>query len=131
MFTASLNATQFIGNLTADPRFPSDSIASFQVALSERAKDDAGNWGEAPPTVISVTCFDKTASRVRTDCHRGTKVAIHGRLKTDRWKDKDGNERQQLTVVAEQVWALAKFKPRDGGADGAEHAFADDAPSRF
>jgi single-strand DNA-binding protein len=58
---------------------------------------------------------------------KGRLVAVDGRLEARKWTDKDGNNRETIEVVAENVNGLDR--PRDGDSQAPATAAATPAPA--
>lgn len=109
-----VNKIIIIGNLGRDPevRFAQNGMAicKLSVAVTERVKDgdawkDATEW-------MRVTVFGKTAENAGQYLQKGRQIYVEGRLKTEKYKDKDGVEKTSTEVVANVVQFLG------GGGDG-------------
>ena len=100
------NHVTITGNLTRDPelRFTASGLATLTVgvAYNRRVKDDAGQWGDGPPSFFNVTCWRELAENVAESCHRGDKVTVSGRLEQRSW-EKDGEKKSSVDVVADDV----------------------------
>lgn len=113
---ASLNRVQVIGNLGQAPekKFTSTgkSVTSFSVAVNNSWKDAQGNRQQATEWV---TCeaWGGVGEFVATYLDKGSSVYLEGRLKTDRYDDKDGNPRSFTKVVVTTLQSLDK---REGSA---------------
>lgn len=132
---SGVNRVIIIGNLGRDPevRYAQSgmAIAKLSVAVTERVKDgdawkDATEW-------FRVTLFGKTAENAAQYLEKGRQVYVEGRLKTDKYKDKDGIERTSVEVVANTIQFLgggAGKGPRvevpAGEAPPAKDGFVDD-----
>lgn len=105
-----LNLCQFIGRLGKDPEMrhmPSgDAIASFSLAVGSNWKDR--NSGERVESTewINVTMFGKVAEIAGEFLVKGKQVYISGRLKTEKWQDKEGNDKYTTKVIADQLQLL-------------------------
>ena len=114
MAVRKMNVVAILGNLTSDPRYRNAGatpFVNFQVALNERTKGADGVWKDDDPTLISVNCFGNQAENVNKLCHKGTLVAVTGRLKQERWTDKQNVPQTRLVVVANEVAALDRLRP--------------------
>lgn len=111
----SVNKVILIGNLGADPESRSTNsggtVASLRIATSERKKDADGEWVEHTEW-HRVVCFGRTAENVVQYKRKGDPLYIEGRLRTNKWQDKDGVDRYTTEVVADNVVYLAS---RNGG----------------
>ena len=77
-------------------------FASFRLACTPRVRRN-GEWLDGETTWIGVTCSRALADNVRTSLHKGDPVIVVGRLRTQRWADKDGELHERLTLAAEAV----------------------------
>jgi single-strand DNA-binding protein len=138
---AGINKVILVGNLGRDPevRYAQSGMAicKLSVAVTERVKDgdawkDATEW-------FRVTVFGKTAENAGQYLQKGRQVYVEGRLKTDKYKDKEGIERTSIEVIANTLQYLggqgggAGGGRRDGGAPPARSGGGggggeDDAP---
>ena len=101
------NSVSISGNLTRDPELRETrggtQALSLGVAVSERVRDPAtGEWADRPNYVDCVV-FGNRAAALSRILRKGAKVALHGRLRQDRWTDADGRGRSRLEVVADEV----------------------------
>lgn len=113
------------GNVGGDVRYRTvegyGGVASFQLATTPRIRRD-GEWGDGETTWFRVTCWRQLAERVRDSLHRGDAVVVVGRLRTERWADEHGNQREGLLIEAATVGhdlrrGVARFTRAGRGAD--------------
>lgn len=103
----AVNSVSITGNLTRDPELKATAggtgVLSMGVAVNERRKDPAtGEWGDCPNYVDCVV-FGNRAEALARILAKGAKVAVHGRLRQDRWQDQYGRNRSRIEVVADEV----------------------------
>lgn len=112
----NMNRVVITGNLTRDPEYkePRDGlqIANLRVAVNEREKKGDGTWGERA-NYFDVTCFGAQARNVNQYLKKGSALAIDGRLRWRDWEDGEGNKRQAVSIVADNVQFLGE--PKGGG----------------
>lgn len=78
--------------------------ARFRAVSKERKRDPQGKWVDGDETFFSVVVFGKPAEMLaESDPAKGTRLLIDGTAKMESWTDKNGNERQTLSVVASNV----------------------------
>lgn len=110
-----LNKSMIIGNLTKDVSLrytqSGSAVASFAVATSEKYKDKDGNQVENTE-YHSVTAWNKLAEICSEFLHKGSKVYIEGKLKTDKYTDQNGVEKYSTKIVASDMKLLS---PRSQG----------------
>lgn len=102
-----INSVSITGNLTRAPELRATQggtqVLGLGVAVNERRKDPAtGEWGDYPSFVDCVV-FGNRAEALARILAKGSKVAVHGRLRQDRWQDQDGRNRSRIEVVADEV----------------------------
>jgi single-strand DNA-binding protein len=102
---ASHNSVTLMGNLTRDPELrhtPNGmSVASFGLAINRQTK------GGEEVTFVDITVWDKQAETAAQFLKKGRLVLIEGRLRQEKWEDKNGGgTRSKLVVVAERVTFL-------------------------
>jgi single-strand DNA-binding protein len=134
---AGINKVILIGNLGKDPevRYAQSGMAicKLRLAVTERVKDGAEGWKDATEW-FTVTVFGKTAENAGQYLQKGRQVYVEGRLKTDKYKDKEGIERTSIEVIANTLQYLggqgggAGAGRRDGGAPAPRSGGEDDAP---
>lgn len=114
---ASLNKVILIGNLGKDPEMrymPSGgAVAGISIATTENWKDK--QTGEAKSTTEwhSVTFFNRLAEIAGEYLKKGSKIYLEGRLKTEKWKDKQGNDRYTTKIIGSSLLMLdTKNKPQ-------------------
>lgn len=117
-----VNKVIIIGNLGRDPevRYSQSGMAicKLSVAVTERVKDgdawkDATEW-------FRVTVFGKTAENAGQYLQKGRQVYVEGRLKTDKYKDKDGVEKTSVEVIANTLQFIGGGGGGPRGAGGGE-----------
>ncbi len=108
-----VNKVTLLGNLGKDPKIHSTDtnkvIATLSLATTESYKDKAGEWVEQTQWHY-ITLFNRLAEIARDYLKKGAKVYIEGRLKTQKWKDKEGNEQTTLAIIANELQMLTKGK---------------------
>ena len=115
-----INKVILVGNLGRDPEVKTSqgggSVCRLSVATTERQKDRDGNW-EDHTEWHTVVCFGNTADNVGRFLKKGRQVYVEGKLRTNKWKDKDGNDRYTTEVVAFDVKFLGGGGQGEGGND--------------
>lgn len=123
-----INSVTIVGNLTRDPELrglPSGgSVCTLRVAVNERRKDQAGQWTDAP-NFFNVTIFGNSADNASKFLAKGRQVAVDGRLRWREWQDKDGNKRESIEIVAQDVQFIGG-RDGEGGGGGAPAQQSDD-----
>ena len=79
-----------------------DPICSIRLAVSSRARDEGGNWGDRS-NYFDVTVFGRQAETASTYLAKGRRIGVDGRLSWREWQAQDGTKRQSVEVVADNV----------------------------
>jgi single-strand DNA-binding protein len=138
---AGINKIILVGNLGKDPevRYAQSGMAvcKLRLAVTERVKDGAEGWKDATEW-FTITLFGKTAENAGQYLQKGRQVYVEGRLKSDKYKDKEGVERTSVEVIANTLQYLGSGsgqkgktpstdgEPVDGTAPSAADGFVDD-----
>lgn len=112
-----MNKVFLIGRLTRDPelRYTSSNIAvaTFSIAVDRNFSNAAG---EREADFINIVVWRKQAENVKNYMHKGSQVAIDGRIQTRSYDDTDGKKRYVTEVVADNVQFLDSKGSRDASA---------------
>lgn len=110
----NLNRAMIIGNATRDAEIRTTpngkSVASFAVATNRRYTDASGEQVDETE-FHEIVAWGKLAEIAEKIIHKGNKVYVEGRLKTNRWNGQDGNKRERAEIIAENIINLS---PRSG-----------------
>ncbi len=129
-----MNKVLLIGNLTADPESVNTasgtSLCRFSIAVNRR---NAGPQDERTADFFRITVFGKTAENCLRFLSKGRKVGISGRIEINDYTDKDGNRRQGVNIISEDVEFLSQKRddqadPAPSGKPRVVEASADDLP---
>ena len=86
-----MQKVMLIGNLGRDPEVKysqqGTAIAQFSVATTERWKDEDGELQERTEW-FAVKTFGRRAEIVGENLHKGVRVYLEGRKRTESWDDK-------------------------------------------
>ena len=112
-----LTVIAIMGRLSRDPELrqttTGKNVASFTIACSRGRKDANGkdlvDW-------IPVVAWEHTAEFVCKYFEKGSLIAIDGRLQSRTYKDRDGNNRTAIEIVANNA-NFAGSKRTDGGSN--------------
>jgi len=113
----SLNSVLIEGNLVRDPEKKDlesgSKVCTFSVASNRYYNQD--NEKKSEVSFFDVEVWNKTAELCLKTLSKGRGVRIVGRLKQDRWADKEGRAHSRVKVVGENVEFKTKFdkKPSD------------------
>lgn len=112
----SLNSVLIEGNLVANPEkreVGASVLCAFTVASNRYYQHNGEKKEEV--SFFDVEVWNRTAQVCLEVLEKGRGVRVVGRLKQDRWTDKDGRKQSKVKVVGETVEFKSKFdkKPSD------------------
>lgn len=124
-----------MGQLTKDPelaRTPGGtSLTKFSVAINDKIKSPGGEYQERVD-YIDCTLFGKPAEVFCEYMAKGRKVAIEGKLRQDRWDDKETGKKMSRVTVFVERWHMCDSKPQGQAKPkqegGYEPSMSDDIP---
>lgn len=109
-----LNVVAIMGRLVADPELRTTtqghSVCSFRIAC-DRSYVQQGQQRQAD--FIDIVAWRQQADFVSKYFQKGSMIAIDGSLQTRNYKDKNGNGRTAVEVVANNI-SFAGAKRQDG-----------------
>ncbi len=116
---ASVNKVIIIGNLGRDPEVrhlsSGTAVCSLAVATTRNWKDKTSGEKKEETEWHQVSLFDRLAEIAGEYLKKGSPVYIEGRLKTEKWQDKDGNDRYSTKIYAESLQLLGGRQDGEGG----------------
>ena len=118
-----VNKVILIGTCGADPetRYGANgnAITTLRLATNESWTDKAGEKQERTEW-HRVKLFGRTAEIASEHLRKGKSVNIEGKLRTEKYTDKDGIERYSTDIVGDELQLLGGADPAQGeGAAGA------------
>lgn len=122
-----LNNTTLMGRITRGIELRrTDSgvaVASFSIACE---RDFKAQNGEKVTDFIDIVAWRSTAEFIHKYFGKGRMIVVQGRIQTRTWKDKDGNNRKSVEVVAENAYFGDSKKPETTQSDGTFFDLEDD-----
>lgn len=120
-----MNQVALIGRLGRDPEMRvtqnGTPVAKFTIAVERIGPDKEADW-------FDVVAFNKVAESLAQRMRKGCRVGVSGRLKQEKWVDKDsGQKRSKISVIAQQIDFLdwPSQQGNTGQADGGMPDFGD------
>lgn len=110
-----LNNISLIGRLTADPELRTtptgSSVISFCLAVQ---RDYVKQGEERQADFIDCVAWNQTAEIISRFMHKGSSLAVTGRLQTRTYEDREGNKRKVSEVNVQNVSFIdKKTEPMD------------------
>lgn len=118
----NLNMVQICGRLTRDPEVKTTpngkQVSSFVVATNYSYKNQAIGEKVEEVEFHNVVAFARTAEVIAQYFSKGDEIYIQGRLKTDKWEDKEGRQHQRTQIIADKFEFGQKSKSNQPMRDG-------------
>ncbi|MFN3962516.1 MAG: single-stranded DNA-binding protein [Fimbriimonadaceae bacterium] len=111
----SINRVVLIGRLARESEArqtnQGETVVDFTLAVEKRrGKRDE----EQEPNWFRISAFGKTAEYITTYLSKGRLVAVDGRLDHRKYQDKDGNNRETISIIADNVQGLDRPREDEG-----------------
>ena len=71
------------------------SMSKFRLAVNDRRNDET--------LFLNVLCFGKMAAGLNAHLTKGRLVSVQGKIKVDEYEDKNGNPRNSVCVMADDI----------------------------
>ncbi len=117
---ASVNKVILIGNLGKDPEVRhlegGVAVARFPIATSETYKDKSGQKQEKTEW-HNIVLWRGLAEVAEKYVRKGQSVFIEGKIRTNSYQDKDGNQRYSTEIVADSMTMLGGKSDNGGGGN--------------
>lgn len=116
----SVNKVILVGRLGKDPEVRyldnNRAVANFSIATSENYKDREGNKQELTEW-HDIEVWGELAKVVERYLKKGNMVYVEGKIRTNRWKDNEGNDRQTKRIRCENMTMLGGGGNSGGSGD--------------
>jgi single-strand DNA-binding protein len=116
----SVNKVILIGNLGGDPevRYLEQDrvVANVSLATSESYTDKQGNK-VSQTEWHKLEFWDNLAKIAEKYLSKGKQIYVEGKIKTDQWTDKDGNNKSVVRIRVSQLQMLGGKESGKSGAD--------------
>jgi single-strand DNA-binding protein len=125
-----MNKAILMGRLTRDPEVrysqgdSSLAIARYTLAVDRRFKSKND---EATADFIPCVALGKSAEFAEKSLHKGTKIAVSGRIQTGSYTNKEGVKVYTTEVIVDDQ-EFAESKNASGGGGGGGSYDSDDRP---
>jgi len=118
----TLNKAMILGRLGQDPVVKHSTDGSQVTSFSLATTNTSNRNGEKKESTEWHNCvaFGRTAEIAGQYLKKGSQALVEGSLRTSKYKDKEGNERQSTNIVVNQLTLLG------GKSDKQEFVSKDD-----
>lgn len=123
----SYNKVILIGRLGGNPEVryipqTDRAVANFSLATNERTFNPTSNESDIRTEWHRVVSWGKLAEFSEKYLTKGKQILVEGRLKTEKWQDRDGNQRYTTKVYAQNITLLGR---KDESSEGGAKAYGD------
>ena len=109
-----MNLVEIIGTITKDIELKETSTGvkyvRFSIVVNRKLKD-----GEYGTDFFNIVAWRGTAEFISKYFGKGKRIGIVGRLQTNKYTDKDGNERIGTEIVINEAYLIEK-RPQEGNS---------------
>jgi single-strand DNA-binding protein len=133
---SSLNRVCLIGNLGADPEVrhtqSGGMIVNMRIATNEKWNDKHSGEKRERTEWHTIAIFSEGLGKVAERyLRKGSKVYVEGKLATEKWQDKNGNDRYTTKVIMDAYHGkLVMLGDGKGGGREGDYGYDDERPAK-
>ena len=113
---SGVNKVILIGNLGKDPEVryldSGVAVANFSLATTENYKNKQGEK-VSQTEWHNIVLWRGLAEVAEKWLKKGSSVYIEGKIRTNKWEDKEGNTRYNTEILADNMTMLGKKNPKE------------------
>ena len=113
-----LNHIDIIGRVIREPELRTTpngvNTTSFAVSV-ERDSSQRDERGYRLSDIFNIVTWRQTAEYASKYIHKGDNVGVSGRLQLRSYTDRDGNKRDSVEIVADNVYSVGNRRDVDSG----------------
>ncbi|MFV9931486.1 MAG: single-stranded DNA-binding protein [Francisella endosymbiont of Hyalomma asiaticum] len=112
MAKGTVNKVILLGRLGNDPEVRTTQNGTVVATLSIATNDGMGE--NITTEWHRVVIFGKSAETIQRYANKGTQIFVEGRLRTNKWQDKNGNMQYTTEVVASNFQFIGSGSSQGG-----------------
>mgnify|MGYP002673237113 FL=1 len=116
-----MNKVFLIGRLTADAELRTTTSGKSVTTFSLAVNDGFGENQKA--YFFNVVVWGKGAEAVANYTHKGSKVAVTGKLTSRSYNDKNDNKRTAIEVVADMMGGVEFLDSKNGNQGNGDYTY--------
>lgn len=116
-----MNKVFFTGRLAADAELRTTTSGKSVTTFSLAVNDGFGEKQKA--YFFNVVVWGKGAEAVANYTHKGSKVAVTGKLTSRSYDDKNGNKRTAIEVVADMMGGVEFLDSKNGNQGNGDYTY--------
>lgn len=113
-----MNRVVLVGRLTRDPELRSTqsglSVCNFGIAVDRRVRRD-GSQGQQTADFFNVVAWRRQAEVISQYMHKGSQIALEGRLQSRSYQANDGSRRTSVEIVLDNFDFIGSRNDNNGG----------------
>lgn len=115
----SINRVNISGNIGRDPELRSTqsgtNVLTFTMAVNDRRRNQQTDKWEDVPNWIPCVVFGQRAQSLANILAKGMKCAIEGKLRWSQYQDKNGQKRNKIEVIVDEIEFMSQRKGQNQG----------------
>ena len=122
-----MNKAIILGRLGQDPVVKHQADGGQVTSFSLATTNTSNRNGEKKETTEWHNCvaFGRTAEIAGQYLKKGSQALVEGSLRTSKYKDKEGNERQSTSIVVNQLTLLGGKPEKEKFASSGDNDYGD------
>ena len=116
MAKGTVNKVIILGRLGITPEVRTTQNGTVVATLSIATNDGIGD--NITTEWHRVVVFGKSAEAIQKYANKGTQLFIEGRLRTNKWQDKNGNTQYSTEIIANNFQFIGGGNSQSGGDSG-------------
>ncbi|MBK2126255.1 single-stranded DNA-binding protein, partial [Fangia hongkongensis] len=118
MGKGTVNKVIILGRLGQDPeiRYTQNGspIANVSIATNDGYKDNTSGQYIDVTEWHKVVVFGKQAEVVQQYCKKGSQIYVEGRIRTNKWQDKNGQDKYTTEILANSIQMIGGNSQSNG-----------------
>jgi len=126
-----INKVILVGTCGKDPEtryMPSGkAVTNMSIATSEAWKDKKTGEKQESTEWHNLTFFDRLGEIAGEYLKKGSQIYVEGKLKTEKWQDKSGNDRYTTKIICNELQMLGGRQDNSGSPEPQQQSQPDNA----
>lgn len=110
-----MNKVELLGRIVREPNLEYSATGNAYL----RNAIAVPRWEKDKADFFNISIFGKSAEAFYKHLHKGSKIALVGRLQSDSYTDKNGNKVTSVSVIVDE-WEFAESKSDKTDTSGGE-----------
>jgi len=118
---SDLNGVHLVGRLTRDPdiKYTNTGCCMCKFGLANNYYHKVNGQGQEDVNYFNIVFWGKRAESLSPYLKKGTLIGLTGQLRQNRWTDDNGDNRQAVEVIVDNIQLMPSNRSNQGqGAGG-------------